>query len=82
MLRRLRVDLFGLPWLRIYMTKKRFTFAQMDGPPEERSIESGLRVFLAAMVIWVGLYMPGLTSQGQAKQLATRFAQDIERILP
>ena len=51
------------------MKKKRFTFAQMDEPPEERCIESGLRVFLAAMVIWVGLYMPGLTSQGPAKQL-------------
>jgi hypothetical protein len=58
------------------MKKKRFTFAQMDEPPEERCIESGLRVFLAAMVIWVGLYMPGLASQGPVKQLATRLAQE------
>ncbi len=68
------------------MRKKRFTFAQMDEPPEERCIESGLRVFLAAMVIWVGLYMPGLASQGPVKQLATRFAQEwqspIDRTAP
>jgi hypothetical protein len=74
------VDLIDLPWFRMCMTKKRFSFAQIDEPAADRSIGTGPRVFLAAMVAWAGLsglFLPvGLASEGPVRQLAMRFTQE------
>lgn len=70
------MDLSDLLWFRMCMTKKRFSFAQLDAPPAKRSIRPGPRMFLAAVVIWAGLSGVFLPGQGPVTQLATRLAQE------